>query len=77
MSKEKGHELRKKTNLKHHYFGNDFCNSCVEEAAHGFTIDADWQDILPNCAQLLQLMDDLQSSKQMITQLITNDWMTS
>lgn len=51
------------TNLKHHNFGYDFSDGCVEEVAHGFAIDADWKDILPHCGQLFELMDDLQPSK--------------
>lgn len=51
------------TNLEHHNFGYDFSDGCVEQVAHGFTVDADWKDILPHCGQLFQLMDDLQLSK--------------
>lgn len=61
--------IYKGTNLQHHYFGKDFGDGGVEEVAHGLTIDADWKDILPHCAQLLQLMDDLQSHRRMITEL--------
>lgn len=30
------------TNLQRHDFGYDLTDSCVEEVAHGFTVDADW-----------------------------------
>lgn len=36
------YKTKQKTNLQHHDFSNDFCDGCIEEAAHGFTIDADW-----------------------------------
>lgn len=55
--------MQKHTNLQHHDLANGFGEGRVQEASHGFAVDADGQNVLPHSAKLLQLMDDLQQRK--------------